>query len=83
MLGCVFFAFYVLQLLINVRHGHHNAILIKLVGQVGSILMNMYKVQTKEMNLYHIFLMINYDAMFFSQGVIDMCYWRKMVQARK
>lgn len=35
------------------------------------------------MNLYHIFLMINYDALFFSQGVIDQCYWRKMVEARK
>lgn len=27
--------------------------------------------------------MINYDAVFFSQGVVDMCYWRHMVKARK
>ena len=26
--------------------------------------------------------MINYDAIFFSQGVLDMCYWRKMLRAR-
>jgi len=35
------------------------------------------------MNLYHILLMINYDAIFFSQGVVDMCYWRHMVKKRK
>ena len=27
--------------------------------------------------------MINYDAIFFSQGVIDMCYWKKMVKIRR
>jgi hypothetical protein len=26
--------------------------------------------------------MINYDAVFFSQGVVDMCYWRKMLRIR-
>jgi hypothetical protein len=26
--------------------------------------------------------MINYDAIFFSQGVIDACYWRKMLRKR-
>lgn len=82
-LSAVFFCYYTLQLTINVNNGHHMAILIKLIGPIGSILMNMYKVQTKEMNLYHIFLMINYDAIFFSQGVIDQCYWRKMVKARR
>jgi hypothetical protein len=82
-LGAVFFCFYTLQLTINTRYGHHNAMLIKLIGPIGSVLLNLYKVQTKDMNLYHIFLMINYDAIFFSQGVVDQCYWRKMVQARK
>lgn len=45
--------------------------------------MNLWKNQAKDQNLYHIFLMINYDAIFFSQGVIDMCYWRKMLRKRK
>ena len=27
--------------------------------------------------------MINYDAVFFSQGVVDMCYWRSMIKSRK
>lgn len=27
--------------------------------------------------------MILYDAIFFSQGVLDMCYWRKMLRARR
>jgi len=26
--------------------------------------------------------MINYDAVFFSQGVVDMCYWRQMKKTR-
>jgi len=26
--------------------------------------------------------MINYDAVFFSQGVIDMCYWKEMLKKR-
>lgn len=43
-LSAVFFCFYSLQLTINVNNGHHMAILIKLIGPIGSILMNMYKV---------------------------------------
>jgi hypothetical protein len=81
-LGCVMFFFYTFQLLIPRANGHHYAIWIKLIGPIGSIAMNMFKVQTKDMNLYHIFLMINYDAIFFSQGVVDMCYWRYMVKKR-
>lgn len=65
-LAAVFFCLYTLQMTINTRYGHHNAMLIKLIGPIGSVLLNMYKVQTKDMNLYHIFLMINYDAIFFS-----------------
>lgn len=26
--------------------------------------------------------MINYDAIFFSQGVVDMCYWKQMLKKR-
>jgi hypothetical protein len=65
-LGVIMFIFYSLQLLINTRNGYHYAIWIKFVGPVGSILLNMFKVQARDQNLYHIFLMINYDAVFFS-----------------
>lgn len=65
-LATVFFCFYTFQLAINTPHGHHFAMLIKLIGPIGSICLNLYKTQTKDMNLYHIFLMINYDAIFFS-----------------
>ena len=44
--------------------------------------MNLWKVQAKEQQIYHLFLMICYDAVFFSQGVIDMCYYRKMLRSR-
>ena len=43
-LAIVFFAFYVLQLAIMLPNGHHNAMLIKLIGPIGSICLNMYKV---------------------------------------
>lgn len=26
--------------------------------------------------------MVNFDAVFFSQGVVDMCYWKQMAKAR-
>lgn len=82
-LACVMAAFYTLQLLIaRTENGYHYAMWIKLIGPIGSICMNLWKTQAKDQNLYHIFLMINYDAIFFSQGVIDACYWRKMVRKR-
>lgn len=56
---------------------------IKLLGPCGSIALNVWKNQAKDQNLYHIFLMINYDAVFFSQGVVDMCYWKKMLKTRE
>lgn len=65
-LAGVMFCFYTFQLLIPRRDGHHYAIWIKFIGPIGSICLNLFKVQTKDMNLYHIFLMINYDAIFFS-----------------
>jgi len=55
---------------------------IKFVGPCGSIALNYFKTQTPNMNLYHIFLMINYDAIFFSQGVVDMCYFKQMLKKR-
>jgi hypothetical protein len=81
-LAWVFFAFYVLQLLVARPNGHHFAVWIKLIGPIASICMNLWKTQKSNMNLYHIFLMINYDALFFSQGVIDQCYWKKMIKNR-
>lgn len=81
-LGGVMFSLYAAQLLITRRDGYPFALAIKVIGPIGSICMNLWKTQAKEQNLYHVFLMINYDAIFFSQGVIDMCYWRKMLKAR-
>lgn len=43
-LSSVFFLYYVLQLTINLPNGHHNAILIKVIGPIGSVFMNLYKV---------------------------------------
>lgn len=81
-LGCVMFCFYTFQLAIATNGGHHYAMYIKLVGPLGSMALNYWKVQTSNQNLYHIFLMINFDAVFFSQGVVDMCYWKDMLKKR-
>jgi len=78
-----FFLYYVLQVFINLEWGYRFAPWIKLLGPISSLCLCFWKVQTKNQNLYHIFLMINFDAIFFSQGVIDMCYWRQMIKARK
>ena len=82
-LAGVMFAVYSVQLACAGKRGYKYALAIKLIGPIGSICMNFWKVQTKNQSLYHIFLMINYDAIFFSQGVIDMCYWKKMVKIRR
>lgn len=65
-LSCVFAAVFGAQLVLGTKSGYKFSLLIKLIGPCGSIAMNMWKVQTKNMQLYHIFLMINYDAIFFS-----------------
>ena len=57
-------------------------IFIKFIGPLGSVLLNVWKVQAKEQQIYHLFLMICYDAVFFSQGVVDMCYYPKMLRSR-
>jgi hypothetical protein len=75
-LAAVMFCFYTFQLAINTRNGHSYSLWIKLIGPLGSICLNLFKTQAKEQNLYHIFLMINYDAIFFSQGVVDTLYWK-------
>lgn len=83
-LGGIFFAFYTLQLLAAQKDsGYQWAIWLKFIGPLGSIALNVWKNQVKDQNLYHIFLMICYDAVFFSQGVIDMLYWRKMLRKRR
>jgi len=65
-LGAVMFCFYTFQLAIGRPGGEKYALWIKFIGPIASICMNLFKTQAKDQNLYHIFLMINYDAIFFS-----------------
>lgn len=65
-LAGVMFLFYTLQLFINLDGGYRFAPWIKFIGPLGSALMCLWKSQEKQQNLYHIFLMINFDAIFFS-----------------
>jgi hypothetical protein len=65
------------------EYGYRFAPWAKLIGPFSSIAMCLWKIQIDKQNLYHIFLMINFDAIFFSQGVVDMCYWKQMVKGRK
>ena len=53
--------------------------IIKLVGPIGSAVLNNYVVNVLGGDsVYHVFLMVNFDAIFFAQGVIDMTYWNQM-----
>jgi len=56
--------------------------MIKLVGVCGSICLNWWKDQAPNQPLHHVLMMINYDAVFFSQGCIDQCYFKAMMRTR-
>ena len=59
--------------------GHRYAMLIKLIGPIGSAILNQCVNQTGGDSVYRVFLMVNFDAIFFAQGVIDMCFWNEMI----
>lgn len=79
-LGFFLFLFYALQMLIPYWDGF--ALMIKFIGPFASICLNLWKTQTENCQLHHVLMMINYDAMFFSQGVVDQLYFKTMLRAR-
>jgi len=76
------FVFYIAQLSIYTENGDKYAMIIKLVGITGSICLNWWKDQAPNQPLHHVLMMINYDAVFFSQGCIDQCYFKPMMRTR-
>jgi hypothetical protein len=56
--------------------------LIKIVGPCGSIALNLWKTHTPNCQFHHVLMMINYDAIFFSQGLIDQLYFKPMYRTR-
>ena len=54
------------------------AMLIKIIGPISSLFLNLWKTHTENCQLHHILMMINYDAIFFSQGLIDQLYFKPM-----
>lgn len=81
-LMAIFFIFYTFQLLIYTENGDKYALWIKLVGVCGSIALNYWKDQAPNQPLHHVLMMINYDAVFFSQGVCDQLYFKAMMRQR-
>lgn len=81
-LVCIFIFFYLFQLLISTKNGDKYAILIKLWGPLSSIALNYWKDQAPNQPLHHVLMMINYDAVFFSQGLIDQLYFKQMMRSR-
>ena len=55
---------------------------IKIIGPIGSICLNLWKDQAPNMPLHHVLMMINYDAVFFSQGMVDQLYFKQMLRSR-
>lgn len=81
-LACILFLFYTFQLLIYTEGGDKYAMAMKIVGPLGSIALNYWKDQAPNMPLHHVLMMINYDAVFFSQGVVDQLYFKPMMRTR-
>ena len=81
-LTAILFIFYVFQLAIATENGDKYAMWIKIVGPLGSIALNLWKDQAPNQPLHHVLMMINYDAVFFSQGVVDQLYWKPMMRTR-
>jgi hypothetical protein len=50
----------------------------KLIGPLTSVALNLWKNQEPDMPLHHVLMMINYDAVFFSQGIVDQMYFKQM-----
>ena len=66
-LTCIFACFYIFQLLIKKEeNGYKYAMAIKLIGPLSLWALNLYKNIDIKNSLYHVFLMINYDAVFFA-----------------
>lgn len=82
-LAIVMMLFYAFQLLIWSENGAKYAMWMKLLGPVGSIMLNLWKDQAPDRPLHHVLMMINYDAIFFSQGMVDQLYFKQMMRTRK
>jgi len=75
--------FYTFQLLIYTENGAKYAMWMKLLGPISSIALNVWKDQAADRPLHHVLMMINYDAVFFSQGMVDQLYFKQMMRTRK
>lgn len=65
-LSLILMVFYAAQLMITQENGDKYAMWIKIIGPLGSMALNLWKDQAKDKPLHHVFMMINYDAVFFS-----------------
>ena len=74
--------FYSFQMLIHQEGGAKYAMWMKLIGPIGSVCLNLWKDQAPNRPLHHVLMMINYDAIFFSQGLVDQLYFKQMLRTR-
>jgi len=81
-LMCIMFLFYTFQLLIHTENGDKYAMWMKAIGPCGAIALNYWKTQEPNMQLHHLLMMVNYDAVFFSQGCCDQLYFKQMMRTR-
>ena len=78
-----FIFFYTIQLAIYTEGNESIALWMKLIGPLASASLNLWKNQEPDMPLHHVLMMINYDAVFFSQGIVDQLYFKQMARARR
>ena len=82
-LSIILMLFYVFQLSIHTENGDKYAMWMRFLGPCGSIALNLWKDQAPNQPLHHVLMMVNYDAVFFSQGMVDQLYWKQMLRTRK
>jgi len=81
-LTIVLMIFYAFQMVIYTEGGDKYAMWMKIIGPLGSIALNLWKDQAPNQPLHHVLMMINYDAIFFSQGLVDQLYFKPMMRTR-
>ena len=69
--------------MIHTENGDKYAMMMKVLGPCSTIALNYWKTQEPNMQLHHLLMMVNYDAVFFSQGCVDQLYWKQMLRTRK
>jgi hypothetical protein len=76
--------YYILpSLLINPTYGHKFSNLLKFIGPIATILLNLSKDGYNDTPQYGLLLQLNFDLVFMAQGLLDQIYHKEMKKSRE